>query len=421
MNKLEKIVYDTLKSSPRIKIYVRNLYQSLFDILPNKKDYSINEIDLKEGYFFGFHDITPFSNNSSKVLANKLTIPFRMPKRGDVLDVGYFPLENTMKDFVKVGETLAWNYHKGCRLQWLGKNNIIYNNSEGDKLISSIHNLDTNINNTLSFPIDTVSNCGRYASTFSYGRLEKLMPGYGYAAYDDDSFNDMKMPKQTGLFLGDINNDSKELLVSLKELSAIGKLTPESLDCHHYVTHSLFSPDGKYISFLHRWVDISYTSKRHSRLLTIDIETKKCYVAPSNDMVSHYVWNTNNQIIAYCRMGNVDSHVLFEEPTLQKFKRVAYPKLNSDGHQSFISNESFVTDTYPDKYRMANLYTVDCNTNEVALLARLNSFKKYQSLSGKHWCCDLHPRMNPQGNLVCFDSVHTGKRALCVMKIDPIH
>ena len=418
MNKIEKLVYDTLKSSPRIKIYIRNLYQSFFDILPNKKDYSVNHIDLKEGHFFGFHDITPFSKDGTKLLANKLTIPFRMPERGDVLDVGYFPFENNLQDFRKVGETLAWNYHKGCRLQWLGTNSLIYNNAEGDKLISCIHDLDSNSKKSLSYPIDTVSACGQYATTFSYGRLEKMMPGYGYSAYDDDSFNQIKIPDATGLFLGDLKKDTKELLVSLKELTEVGTFTNEDLNCHHYVTHSLFSPDRKYISFLHRWTDTSYTIKRHSRLLTINLESRKCYVAPTNDMVSHYVWNSKNQIIAYCRVGSIDSHVLFEEPTLQKFKRVAYPTLNSDGHQSFISDESFVTDTYPDKYRMANLYEVDCITNSVNLLARLNSPKKYQSLPPDiHWCCDLHPRMDTSGNLVCFDSVHTGKRAICVMKI----
>ncbi|WP_431124014.1 hypothetical protein [Flagellimonas flava] len=417
MNKIEKLVYDTVKGNPKIKIAIRNLYQSFFDILPNKKDYSINEIDAKENHFFGFHDVSPFSHDSSKVLANKLTIPLHMPTRGDILEIGYFPFDGKMGDFVKVGETLAWNYHKGSRLQWLGKNSLIYNNASGDKLISTVYDLSTNTEKSLSFPMDSVSACGNYAATFSYGRLERLMPGYGYAVYDDDSFNDIKIPDNTGLFLGDVNTDTKEMLVSLKELTEIGTLTPEYEDCHHFVTHTLFSPDGRYISFLHRWADVSYTNKRHSRLLTIDLETRKCHVAPTNDMVSHYVWNHKNQIIAYCRTGNIDSHVLFEEPTLQKHKRVAYPRLNSDGHQSFITDDSFVTDTYPDKYRMANLYSVDCNTDEVVLLARLNSFKRFQSQNFKHWCCDLHPRMDPSGEYICFDSVHTGKRALCVMKI----
>ncbi|MEP3374505.1 hypothetical protein [Maribacter dokdonensis] len=418
MNKIEKIVYDLVKSNPRVKQNIRNLYQSFFDILPNKKNFSINKIDLKEGYFYGFHDVTPFSEDSSKLLANKITIPLRMPERGDVLEVGYFNFDNGIKDFIKIGETLAWNYHKGCRLQWLKKNCIIYNHAEGDNLISCIHNIEDNSKKSLPFPIDSVSPCGQYISTFSYGRLEKLMPGYGYRVYDDISLIKEKTSKNTGLFLGDVNKKTKELILSLQDLAKIGDLSSEDLNCHHYVTHSLFSPDGKYISFLHRWVDITYTTRRHTRLLTINLESRECFVAPTNDMVSHYVWNKQNQIIAYSRVGNIDSHVLFEEPTLQKYRRIAYPKLNSDGHQSFISNDSFITDTYPDKNRMANLYKVDCNTENVTLLAKLNSYKKFQSLPpDRHWCCDLHPRMNSKGDLACFDSVHTGNRAICVMKI----
>lgn len=35
------------------------------------------------------------------------------------------------------------------------------------------------------------------------------------------------------------------------------------------------------------------------------------------------------------------------------YQIIAGDVLNSDGHQSFISDTSFVADTYPDKYRMA--------------------------------------------------------------------
>ncbi|WP_298488389.1 hypothetical protein [uncultured Maribacter sp.] len=419
MNKLEKIVYDAVKSNARLKATIRNTYQSFFDLLPNKKDYSIYPIDVKEGFFYGFHDLTPFNSEDNLVLAHKLLIPFRMPNKEDGLEVGYFKFaEGKATNFVTIGTSYAWNYHKGCRLQWLGQNKVMYNDSDGDVLVSRIFDLNTKETKTISYPIDSTSKDGKYASTFNYGRLEKYMPGYGYAPYSEvDHFNEEKMPEQTGLFLGDLENGTKELLISLKELSETGEMTSEYENCHHYVTHSLFSPDGRYISCLHRWVDKDDTSNRHSRLFTYDLELKTCHISPTNDMVSHYVWNSKNQIIAYCRVGEVDCHVLFKEPTLQEYQKVAYPKLNSDGHQSFINEASFVTDTYPDKYRMANLYKVDVATNETTFLASLNSFKKYQSKLYKHWACDLHPRMNNKGDVVCFDSVHTKKRALCFMKI----
>lgn len=414
MNRIEKLIYDILKSNPKLKLLVRNIYQKIFDLMPRKKDCSINPIYCKEEYFFGFHDVSPFSYDGSKVLANKLTIPLKMPESSDILEVGYFPFNNEFGNFVKFGETRAWNYHKGCRLQWVDKKSVIYNDiNYNNQLCSVLLNIDTGRKIEINYPIDSVSKCGKYATSFSYQRLEKLMPGYGYNV-EDNSFLDENLPSQTGLFLVDLSSNKRNLICSLEQLSKIGNLSKEDLNSRHYVTHSLFSYDGRYISFLHRWIK-NDLHKRWSRLVVFDREYNKFYLAPTNEMVSHYVWNQINEIIAYCRIGNIDSHVLFETPTLEKFKRVAYPQLNSDGHQCFVSDNEFITDTYPDKFRMSNLYLVNIAKNEVRNLASLNSSKKYQSKFYKHWGCDLHPRTN--GEYVCFDSTHTGERALCIMKL----
>ncbi|MDC6366868.1 MULTISPECIES: hypothetical protein [Flavobacteriaceae] len=418
MNKLEKLVYDTVKHNPKIKGKIRNLYQSAYDLLPNKKDYSLNNIWTKEGYFFGFHDISPFSFDDTMVLANKLTIPLRMPTKKDVLEVGYFTLQDGQPgNYTKIGETRAWNYHKGCRLQWAGKDHIIYNDANGETLVSRLYNIHDKTTKTIPFPIDSVSLCGKYATSFSYGRLEMTMPGYGYG-YEDGSYKDVQVPEETGLFIGNLEDGFKELVINLKELNDKGNLKEYPIEeAHQYVTHSLFSPDKRYVSFLYRGTVVENVSKRWTQMAVYDRETKQCYFSPTDEMVSHYVWNEKNQIIAYSRIEGLDSHVLFEDPTLRTYKRIAYPQLNSDGHQSFISNTAFVTDTYPDKYRMAKLYSVDVETNKAKLLAAVNSLKRFQSKSYRHWCCDLHPRMNRKGDMVCFDSVHTGERALCVMKI----
>lgn len=420
MNKIEKFVYDAVKSNPKLKIGIRNLYQSAFDMLPNKKDYSINPIFVKEGYFFGFHDVSPFSFDDTKLLANKLTIPLRMPSQKDILEVGYFEIINGQpENFIKIGDTRAWNYHKGCRLQWAGDNRIIFNDADENTLVSRLYDIQKGTTKTIPFPIDSVSLCGTLAASFSYGRLEMTMPGYGYPYDDDLSFKNKKISEETGLFLVNIEDGSVELVVNLEQLNAHGNLKNHDIeDAHHYVTHTLISEDKRYVSFLYRATVMGNENKRWTQMVVYDRQAKKCYFSPTNEMVSHYVWNKKNQIIAYSRLGEIDSHVLFEEPTLQKTKRVAYPQLNSDGHQSFISDNSFITDTYPDKYRMANLYKVDIESNKATLLASLNSLKKFQSILGSHWCCDLHPRMNRKGDMVCFDSVHTGERALCVMRIN---
>ena len=417
MNKLESFVYNAVKNNPLIKFALRNAYQGFFDLLPNKKDFSKNPLYVKENFFFGFHDVSPFDSTDQYLLANHLLIPKRMPKPGEELEVGLFKKADDWNAFQALAKSTAWNYHKGCRLQWLGKDKLIFNDHNGDQLVSQVYSKEGEHLKTVDYPMDAVSKDGKWASSFSYERLEHLMGGYGYPYEDGEAFIEEKFPENTGLYLLNIENNSRRLLLSIAEMKNTGVIPEQVMDQTHFVTHTLFSPDGRYLSFLHRSVNRKSTLKRWSRLLVFDLETNSCHVAPTDDMVSHYVWNELNQIIAYCRVEGIDSHVLFETPTLETYKRVAFPRLNSDGHQSFASNTSFVTDTYPDKWRMANLYMVHVETEEVELIARLNSFKRFQSIPNNHWACDLHPRMNNAGDMVCFDSVHTGKRALCFMPV----
>ena len=110
-----------------------------------------------------------------------------MPLPSDGLDVGYFDLEQgPIKDFHRVDTSYAWNYHKGCRLQWLDKNRMIYNTAIANRLVSKIHDLSTGEYQVIDCPIDAVYHDGQrsLASSFSYERLERCMPGYGYPYRD---------------------------------------------------------------------------------------------------------------------------------------------------------------------------------------------------------------------------------------------
>ena len=128
-----------------------------------------------------------------------------MPLPSDGLDVGYFDLEQgPIKDFHRVDTAYAWNYHKGCRLQWLDKNRMIYNTAIANRLVSKIHDLSTGEYQVIDCPIDAVYHDGQrsLASSFSYERLERCMPGYGYPYRDGGKLDD-PAPKDSGLFLED--------------------------------------------------------------------------------------------------------------------------------------------------------------------------------------------------------------------------
>lgn len=419
MNKIERIVYDIVKSNPKVKLFIRNIYQAVFDILPRRKEFSINPIIFKESFFLGFHDIQAFSKDNTKVLANKLYMDLKMPSKEDFIDIGYFEFDGKdLNKFVKLGESNAWNYHKGCRLQWrLNGRSVIYNCTHEGVMIAKTIDISSQSEQIISSPIDSVSLDGKFATSFSYERLEKFMPGYGYNHSDELSFLNDKAPLNTGLFLVDLEKNTKKLLIDLKTLADQSKAEENSVESSHYVTHSLFSHDRKYISFFHRWVGED-TRKRYTRLMIYNLDTDEVFQVPTGYMVSHYVWNKSHEIIAYCNYNGTDAHTLIKINSLENSHFVAYPQLNSDGHQSFINDKRFVSDTYGDKWRMSKLYAVDILNNEAKLIASVYSPDKFQTkIPQKHIACDLHPIVSEDGSFVCFDTVKSGKRALAVMSL----
>lgn len=424
MNFIEKTVYNFVKNNPGLKNKLRDVYQGLYDFLPQKANYSKSKLFIKEGYFLGFHDIQPFSEDASLILGNTADIDFQMPKFNDRLSVGYFNFseEDGFQSYNEIGSTFSWNYHKGCRLQWCGEKNskIIYNYYDVDKkeLSSIIHNVDLKEDILINWPIDTVNPQGKVASSFSYERLEKCMPGYGYFFSDYDSCLSEGISSKTGLFLIDLEKNERTLLYSLENLAqSFSSSEFDVLESYHFVTHSQFSHDGRYLSFFHRII-FDENKLSHTRLLVHDFKTNELIDVPTKGMVSHYKWNENHEIVAYCRLENYDCHALISMSNVNNIVPIAYPALHSDGHQSFIKNSLFVTDTYANKFRMSKIYQVDIDSNKEELLVEVYSPKKFQTIDiNKHIACDLHPRVSANGDFLCFDTVTTGQRSLAVMKL----
>lgn len=418
MNKIEKIVYDCVKSNPKIKFLLRNAYQMAFDMLPTPKNEFSGDIDTANGYFFGFHDKSPFSADETKLLAHKTTIPVRMPKADEPCGIGYFdfsPENGSRGMYHELAKSYGWNYHKGCRLQWRCQT-IMFNSIDGNNAVAIEIDTNGNVMHRYPYAIDTISNDGHYATSFSYERLNILMPGYGYEYCQDGGYLDENAPEGTGLFLADLQTGERKLLFSLKELAeSVGE--QDIMSYKHYVTHTEFSHDGRYISFLHRWIGEDYR-KRNSRLMVWDSITNKLHTMPTTGMVSHYIWNHKYQIIAYCSVKEGDAHVLFDMAN-GSYTPILLGKLNMDGHQSMLTDNIFITDTYPDRRRMASLFCVDAARQTMQRIAYVYSPKKFQTKDFHcHIACDLHPRVSPSGKYVCFDSAYTGERGLSVMKLE---
>lgn len=422
MNKLERFVYDVVKDNPRLKNGIKKGYQSVCDLVPSKAVISDFEIATREGAFFGFHDKVPFSNDDTKLLAMRFDIPLRMPKSGDRLSVGFYSGEN-YQTYHELTETNAWNWHQGCQLQWCGEGEVIFNDYIDGRYVSRVFDVASEKNRVIcNQAIASVSPDGECAIGFSFERVNTCMPGYGYTHPVSDEIdlpNDA--PEIDGLYRVNLLSGHYVQIVSIAEIAT--KAPDNSMEgARHYFSHAIVSPGGRRVMFLHRWIH-SDVAKRWSRMVTCNLDGSDVYVFPTHGMVSHMAWKDADHILAYSRdINGKDGYILFRDREPTDWMRIGDHAFNSDGHPSFSPDQRWiVTDTYPDRSRRSYVALYDLYEKKRYNVAYLKHWKKYASPSPeKHWACDLHPRWNRAGTIICFDSVFSGKRSLCTVDVSKL-
>ena len=420
MNAIERFVYDIVKTSPRLRKLVRNAYQSIFDILPTPKYKSAYPIIQRKGYFFGFHDHSPFSHDNKRLLANHFNDDLYMPNGNNALEIGFFEGDD-YEHFIPVSQSYAWNWHMGCKLQWRGSyNEIIFNDYREGSNISRIINIDSKEEIILPDSISSVSPDGKWAVGYSFKRLNKLMPGYGYLNDVIENDIDIKKPN-SGIYRINLDDNTKKNIISIEKLASINqKKTMNKAD--HFLTHAIFSPDSSKFIFLHRWVNLDGDiEKRFSRLVVANIEGDILNIFKTDEMVSHIGWKSSSEVVAYCRLNVFgDKYAIFNVRDDDHFKVLGKDQLLSDGHPSFESSGRWmITDTYPNRRRVQQLIIYDTHSNQRFDIAHLPMPKKFQSPTiYKHWACDLHPRWRKDSQMISFDSTFSGSRSLCTINLE---
>lgn len=409
MNYIEKFVYDLVKKNPKLKNKIRDIYQKVLSFIPKKEKQSKHEITERSGFFYGFHDKIPWSLDNNKLLAHKVLIDNRKIEKNDKTEIGYFYGDDFL-NFKTLAETKSWNWQQGSMLQWLGKNDkIIYNDWDGNKNIAKIIDKNGELITKLDYPIGAVSENGEYALSYSFGRLNRGMPGYGYP-FENDKFKKEKIPENSGLKLLRLENGDVKDLFSIKDIFEIQ--TEQSMgSAYHFFTHCLFSHNKDKFLFLHRWLNEGKRLK--SRLISYDIKNDKLFIFPTNGMVSHFTWVNNDKVFAYANTeAHGDGYYLFEDNKTD-YQFINSNNYSSDGHPQYCSANGFiVTDTYPNRFRIQELSIFDLKNNQKEIIAKLKSPLDYK----EQIRCDLHPRWDRKGKQICFDSAHLGKRALCTIK-----
>ena len=410
MNKFERIIYNTVRFSPVLKKHIVKTYQKIFSVFPVKAIQTNYKIIGREGYFFGFHDKCPWSKDNKYLLAHKYPFDLKMPSEYDQIEIGYFTGKN-WTDFNSIGETSTWNWQMGSMLQWIGNDDIIFNDFDGKKHISKIVTIAGKLVKQFNKPIAAISSDGKYALSYSFTRLQKAAPAYSYAN-GEEPFDHENIPQKDGIYLLNLQNGEFRQLFSIYDIA--NYISNEySQDSYHYFTHCLFAPNGERFAFFHRWIEPN--QRTWTRLFTANIDGSELHQFEFNGVVTHLAWLDDNHLSAYGYKKGIGDHFYLLTDQSNNYEIIGKDIFTSDGHQQFSPNGKYmITDTYPDRLRRQYLVKYDMQINQLTNIAIVKSPSAYIG----DVRCDLHPRWDRTGNFICFDSAHTGKRALCTIKLN---
>ncbi|WP_394860927.1 glycosyltransferase [Mediterraneibacter gnavus] len=420
---LEQKINYQLNKYPIIKKAVKLVYQHGMYAISKKvksegKITRISPNDLTHEYFFGYYDKSPWDITDRYMLCMKATDTWSDVSPKESADIVLIDTKKTEDDpdrVKKIAETRAWNVQQSCMLQWLGpdfSSKILYNDYRDGKYVSVILTLRTMEETVIPAAVYSVSADGKYAMTLDFSRLYELRPGYGYYNVPEKT-KGVTIPDTTAIWRVDLETgEVKDVLKYTDFANFKSRAEMKEEGAVHKVNHIMLSPNGKRFMVLYRWF---IGDRKYTRLITCNVDGTDMYLLSDDDMVSHCFWKDDNHIIAFENKKKSGTGYYLMEDKTDKYYH-CWPDMTGDGHPSFSPDRSLVvTDTYPDRARIAYLKIMDGDVRkrEVNTIAKVYAPFKYDNDTR----CDLHPRWNHAGDKICFDSVFEGRRGLYVVDI----
>ncbi|MBA4191929.1 MAG: hypothetical protein C0467_28450 [Planctomycetaceae bacterium] len=367
-------------------------------------------------HFFGYYDKTPWDKTGRYMLVNEIDFADRQPKPGEELTLGMVDLKDGDR-FTELAKTPAWCWQQGTMLQWVGtapEREAVFNSFTDKQPSATVIDVSTGKSRALPRPIYALSTDGTQAVTLDFARLHRLRPGYGYATYPEQ-FADEPAPEKLGIWWMDMKTGKNELVVNLKQLAAF-KPDDRFKDAHHWVNHLQFNPGGTRFVFLHRWKKPEDKSWQ-TRMLTAKPDGSDLRLVFDDGMTSHFDWRDDATMLAWARTKADGNHFYTADVLTGEKKLVGADVLTQDGHCSYSPDRKWIlNDTYPDKDRMQWLMLFKPATGR---RYDLNQFHSPKPFTGP-FRCDLHPRWNRDGSLVCIDGCHDAQRQLYVLDVSEV-
>ena len=407
---------------------------------------------LNDGYsyFFGYYDKSPLNADNTKLLSHRISFDGRDVQDGDMAEVGYFDLNTN--EFIKIDETLSWNWQQGSQLQWMPPNlnkKIIYNTVKNNKFVSVIYNVITREKSIIPFPVYAIHPNGKEALGVNYERHYWCRPGYNYQSIKNKKW-DKPYHEEDGIYKIGLETKDVELLIKITDIVNNNKL-PEFDGCNNWLEHMMYNPSGSRFMFFHRWDKDGIDA---SRVYTADsIDGNNMFMYPDVKFYSHYFWKNEeelsiwtydpirklNQTICtikkYTMLKNllkplfnaikvflpskvlskiqINSKLIVFRDRTSNYVIIGDGKLVGNGHQSWFKNDRYIlNDTYQDKnsYRYLTIYDTQRDENKF-----IGKFFSVYNDSG--YRCDLHPSLSIDNKYIIIDTADNKQRKQIIIAI----
>jgi len=397
MRAFERVINRHLGRSPHLKNAAKNLYQRTLSLVPRSDDRARVSMNVHQGYFFGFHDLTPWSSDDARLLA--LRPPASDDPRGSVCDVGQLDENGHFDEWTT---TRAWNWQEGARLQWVGaRHSVALNDLYDGRVHCRFLDVDRGTEQIFPVGVHTVSHSGDLATTVDYDRIAAYSRAYSYEKCEPSRSADAG-----ALGLLHLDSGEREALYH-PEASRFA----DGLD---YVSHTTFSPDDRRIAFFHNCLR---RGLRINRLLVLDRVSGSVVRLTRGNWVSHYCWCGNDTLLAFDEDEAGQRRFRIHQLGAEAPVAIEHGELLEDGHPSSAHGGRWIVlDTYPDGFMIQRLKLMDLQSVQMRTLLELRVPYRYRYEER----CDFHPRWNRRGTHVCFDSAHDSERSLCVLDVSAI-
>ena len=250
-------------------------------------------------HLFGFHDLVQTNAKGDLALSLEVDDISHPPLPGETCWSGVVPANGG--DFIPIHKTHTWNYPQGARQQWMGDSDLFTCNDrdEQGKVFAWIGDArERKTIDKLPFPVHCMNAKMKLAFWQDFDRLH-MVGGYGYTPFAGQEYGMSirdDLPRDDGIWVGNISTGEKRLLVSIYDVAACGEKKPVKTGYPHYVTHAMLNPSGTRLAFLHQYRvpdggDIA-------RILTIGIDGSdlRCL---GKGFLSHYTWIDDKTIFTW--------------------------------------------------------------------------------------------------------------------------